>query len=168
MNIREEILKEHSKKNALRIAQYIGHDPKRFAELIDCFLGQEYRVTQRAAQVVSCCADRHPELLLPHLDEILLNLRRNIHVAVKRNTLRVLQYVDLPDHLQGPAADICFKIMGSGNEPVAVKVFAMTVLANICKKEPELKNELRILIEDQMPYGSAGFISRGAKILKHL
>jgi hypothetical protein len=49
-----------------------------------------------------------------------------------------------------------------------VKVFGMTVLANLCEKLPELKNELRIIIEDQMPYGSAGFKSRGSKILKKL
>lgn len=168
MNIRAEILTEHSKQNALRIAQYIGNDSKKFSELIDCFLGKEYRVTQRAAQVVSNCADKHPELLLPHLDNIISNLQSPVHIAVKRNTLRVLQDMELPDHLLGPAADICFKILESGSEPVAVKVFAMAVLANICQKVPELKNELRILIEDQMPYSSAAFKSRGSKILRRL
>jgi hypothetical protein len=44
----------------------------------------------------------------------------------------------------------------------------MTVLANLAKKLPELKNELVPLIEDQMPFGSAGFISRGRKVLKEL
>jgi len=33
----------------------------------------------------------------------------------------------------------------------------MTVLLNIVKKEPDLKKELKILIEDQLPYASAGF-----------
>ena len=44
----------------------------------------------------------------------------------------------------------------------------MTVLYNITLKIPELADELKIIIEDQMPYGSAGFKSRGKKILKGL
>ena len=44
----------------------------------------------------------------------------------------------------------------------------MTVLYNLCKKEPDLANELRILIEEQMLYGTAGFKSRGKRILKEL
>jgi len=53
-------------------------------------------------------------------------------------------------------------------EPIAIRVFAMTVLANLADTYPEIKGELIAVIEDQMPYGSAGFISRGKKILKKL
>ncbi|GHN02752.1 hypothetical protein WSM22_42410 [Cytophagales bacterium WSM2-2] len=53
-------------------------------------------------------------------------------------------------------------------EPVAVRVFSMTVLGNLAVKVPELRNELIPLIEDQMPYVSAGFVSRGRKVLKQL
>jgi hypothetical protein len=82
--------------------------------------------------------------------------------------LRLLQDREIPDTVLEEAADVGFKIMESKGEPIAVKVFAMTMLANICKKVPELKNELKLIIEDQMPYGSAGFRSRGGKILRQL
>jgi hypothetical protein len=96
------------------------------------------------------------------------NLYNDVPDAVKRNTLRLLQDRELPSEVLGVATDVGFKIMESRAEPIAVKVFAMTMLANICKKVPELKNELKLLIEDQMPYGSAGFRSRGKRILKIL
>ncbi|MBL6447259.1 hypothetical protein JMN32_13130 [Fulvivirga sp. 29W222] len=168
MNIREELLKEHSKPNAIRIAQYIANDATRFDVLMKLFLGDEYRITQRAAQVMSICVDNSPQLIRPYLRQLVLNLRNDIHDAVKRNSLRVLQNIELPPSLHGDMVDIGFEILTSGDEPVAIKVFAMTVLANICQKEPDLKNELQIVIEDQMPYGSAGFISRGNKVLKRL
>lgn len=44
----------------------------------------------------------------------------------------------------------------------------MTILHNLSKEHPDLKNELRVAIEEQMPYASAGFKSRGNKILKAL
>ncbi|MCK5279227.1 MAG: hypothetical protein KAQ62_19445, partial [Cyclobacteriaceae bacterium] len=58
--------------------------------------------------------------------------------------------------------------LNSGKEPVAVKVFAMTVLFNIVQVYPELSEELEISIEEQMPFCSAGFKSRGRKVLKAL
>ena len=49
MNLREEILKEHSKTQCNKIVNWIGNSQKRFNELFELFLNDEYRVTQRAA-----------------------------------------------------------------------------------------------------------------------
>ncbi len=169
MNLETEILREHSKRQTLRIAKWVGSDKRRFRELMDLFLNGEYRVTQRAAWIVKHCADDHTELVLPYFDKMVDRmLEPGVHVAVKRNVARILQDVEIPRRLAGKIATICFDMFGSAKEPIAVKVFSMTVLANIARQEPELKNEIRILIEQQMPTGSAGFRSRGMKILKRL
>jgi hypothetical protein len=168
MNLREDLLREFSKAHTVDIARKIGANQEDFEELITLFLGKEYRVTQRAAWVVSHCADEHPWLIEKHIEPMILNLQKPVNDAVKRNTLRVLRYVEIPEDLMGIAADICFKYLLSGKEPVAVKVHAMDVLFNITRKFPELKEELKLAIEDQMPFGSAGFRSRGGKILKSL
>ncbi|MFT6970886.1 MAG: hypothetical protein ACJAXX_001453 [Roseivirga sp.] len=44
----------------------------------------------------------------------------------------------------------------------------MTVLLYIARNVAELNNELKIIIERQMPSSSAGFKSRGNKTLKAL
>jgi hypothetical protein len=44
----------------------------------------------------------------------------------------------------------------------------MTVLSRIAAFHPELKNELRIIIEDTLPFASAAFISRAKKVLPQL
>ncbi|MTI21662.1 hypothetical protein E1176_11580 [Fulvivirga sp. RKSG066] len=168
MDIKTALLQEHSRNQAEKIAQYIGSNEEKFAELMTLFFSDTYRVTQRAAWPMSICSDEHPELIRPYLKQMINSLSATVHVAVKRNTVRALQNIDIPEELRGIAAENCFNLLASGDEPIAVKVFAMTVLANICKIEPDLSHELRILIEDQMPYGSAGFKSRGNKILKQL
>jgi hypothetical protein len=169
MNLVEEILKEHSKKQKDKIVSYVGHDHKRFAELVHVFLQGPYRVTQRAAWPLSYCIERYPDLLKPHFRKILAQFgKKEIHDSVKRNTLRMLQFVRVPKAHQGITTDLCLAFLADAKEPVAIRVFAMTVLANMAKEVPELKNELIPLIEDQMPYASAGFISRGGKVLKQL
>ena len=168
MNIKEALLKENSRAQAQKITNYIGTDTKRFAELMDIFLHDTFRLNQRAAWVVNFCAEAHPELFEPYLGEMIANLRKDVHDAVKRNTVRMLQNYEVPDECIGELADCCFEFLGSNDTAIAIKVFSMTVLSNIVERYPELKNELKVLIEDQLPYGSAGFKSRGRKILLKL
>ena len=168
MSLKKEILKEHSKTHTVYLASKIGPNQEAFEELMELFLGDEHRVTQRAAWVLSHCIDAHPWLIKKHLRSIIENLQKPIHEAVKRNTVRILQFIDIPEDLMGLTADICFRYLNSGKEPVAVKVFAMTVLLNIVQIYPELSEELEISIEEQMPFGSGGFKSRGRKVLKAL
>ncbi len=52
MNLESEILEEHSKRNTIRLAKWIGSDKKRFKELMKIFLKGEYRVTQRSAWIL--------------------------------------------------------------------------------------------------------------------
>jgi len=169
MNLVEEILKEHSRKQKDKIVNYVANDPARFAQLVAVFLQGPYRVTQRSACPLSYCVEKYPGLLQPHFRKILTQPgKKNIHDSVKRNILRMLQFVRVPKAYQGIATDLCLGFLADSKEPVSIRVFAMTVLANIAIEAPELKNELIPMIEDQLPYASAGFISRGGKVLKQL
>lgn len=169
MNLESEILREHSKQQCVRIAKWVGTDKRRFRELMDLFLKGEYRTTQRAAWIVKHCADEHIDLVIPYINRMIDRMvEANVHDAVKRNVARILQDIEIPRRVAGKVATICFDWLASANEPVAVKVFSMSVLANLAKQEPDLKNEIRILIDQQMPMGSAGFKSRGKKILRQL
>ncbi len=170
MDLRTTLLSRHSKEHTLRVADQVIEEGL-FDKLMYHFLhdtGEGYRITQRAAAIVNEVCERKPEWLEPYYERVILNLRNDVHDAVKRNTVRLLQFHDIPEDLLGEAADVCFKLLESAKEPVAIKVFSMTVLFNIVKRVPELKSELEYMIEEQMPYGSAGFVSRGKKILKAL
>ncbi len=169
MDLKEALLKEHSKKQALLIASYIGDNPGRFDDLMKLFFSKEYRVAQRAAWVMSHCTDHYPGLMRPHLKRLVKNLQDpTLHVAIKRNTVRFLSNYELPKDLMGLVADYCFKFLADPKEAVAVRVHAMLVLYNFCKKEPGLSNELKILIEENMLHGTAAFKARGRKILQGL
>ena len=169
MDLRKELLSgDFSKQYVQQIAKKINGDEELFDELIRLFLGNEYRVTQRAAWVVSHCYDLHPWQIERHLASIINNLNNPVNDAVKRNTVRILQFVDLPEDLMGIMADHCFSFIQSAKVPIAVKAHSMTILFNISKNYPELKDEVKIAIEDVMVYGSAGIKNRGRKILNKL
>lgn len=168
MNLEAEILKEHSKHNAVRLATWVGGNAKRFSKLMRLFLKGKYRVTQRAVWIVSHVAESHPELLEPYFNSMLKRMMEpNVHVAVKRNVIRILQFITVPQRLSGKVASLCFDFLES-NEPVAVRVFSMTVLANIARDEPDLKRELRLIIEQRLPWEGAAFRARARHVLKQL
>jgi hypothetical protein len=170
MDLRSEILAAHSRVQSLHIASWIGRDADRFEQLLYLFLNDEYRVVQRAAWVVGLVADKHPVLLTPHLPVIVGRMvEEGIPVAVKRNVLRVLQNFSLPESLHGPVMNSCFAFLEDPLETVAVTACSMTVLANLAKDYPDIKNEIRLLIEDQLENNpTPGIRSRAKKVLKEL
>jgi len=133
------------------------------------FLQDEYRVVQRAAWPLSYCVTAHPQLIQKHLKKIIRYLKKpGIHNAVKRNTVRLLQEIEIPEALQGEVMDICFGYVADPKEAVAVKAFSITVLGNLSKKYPEIIPEISLILEEQMPHETAAFKSRAKKFLKSI
>lgn len=168
MDLREEILKGNSKEGAEHIAKWIGDNPTRMQQFMYIFLNDEYRVVQLAAHALGKIGDSHPEQIQRHISDLVTRMTDvNIHVAVKRNVVRVLQHVLIPEHLHGDVMNICFDLLADVNETIAVRVFSMTVLDNLSKEYPEIRQELKLIIEDQLEQGcTAAFRSRASKILK--
>lgn len=169
MNIKEALLQEHSKKQMLKIVAYIGNDKNLFAELITLMLTAEYRVAQRAAWPVSHCIENNADLIKPWFSKMIKKLgEKNIHNAIKRNTLRALENTDIPEKYCGPLYDISYTFLHDLNEPIAVRVFALSVLANISKKYPELKTEVTHNAESLLHCGIPALESRSKNVLKQL
>ena len=168
MDIRAQLLTNHSKENAALVADWVGNDKSRFQQLVDLMLNDEYRVVQRAAHALGKVADKHPKMILPHIEAMVNSITRaDAPIAIKRNVVRVLQYIDIPEKHHGDVMNVCFDLLADVNETVAVRVFSMTVLDNLSKHYPEIKQELHSILEDQLELGcTAGFRSRAKKILK--
>jgi hypothetical protein len=132
-------------------------------------LQDEYRVTQRAGWPLSCAARIHPALISKHFNKLIKNLhKKDLHPAVKRNTLRILESVDIPKRYHGAIMSLCFDYIQSNDEPIAVKAFSLTVLENMLPWYPDIKNELKLIIEERWNHETAAFHSRARKILKKL
>lgn len=163
-----EILTKNSKELANYVIQSILEDPSKMEDLMECFFDENLRICHYAAMPAGMIADHNPELIIPYLERMLINLETPHHDAVIRNTFRTLQNLDIPEELEGLAFEKAFEFLADPQNAIAIRVFAMTVCGNIAKKYPELKHELVAVIEEQLPYGSAGFINRGNKVLKSL
>jgi hypothetical protein len=168
MDLRVALSKSFAKDDFREIADYVGNSAIRFNVLVKIYQGGPYRVTQRAAHVINLCVEKHPILVAPHLRAILAMLdAEDVPVAIQRNTMRLLQYCEIPRRFRGALIDRCFAYIKDRSAPVAVRAFSMTVLHQLIEKERDLKKELRIILEDELPYASPGFVSRARKILQN-
>ena len=169
MNLAQDIPERYSQLEFKPIIEWIRGAEERFAELMEVLFDKNSRKSRYAASIMSHCVDKWNYLLLPYVERLILNLQNpNLHDAIKRNTVRVLQDVEIPEHLHGTMAEITFQYLQNPAEAIATKISSMTILDNLTKKYPELKEELRFIIEEQIPFQSAGFRSRAGKILKRI
>lgn len=169
MALRDTILTEHSKSQTTKIVNWVGKSQARFDQLFTLFLKDEYRVTQRAAWPLSYCVRKHPELIRKHLGKLIKNLRKqDLHDAIKRNTVRILQEIPIPARFHGEVMNTCFRFIESPDEAVAIKAFSLTILENLIPLYPDIRNELKLIIEERWDLETAAFRSRARKILKKL
>ncbi|MEO8647702.1 MAG: hypothetical protein ABI539_00910 [Acidobacteriota bacterium] len=165
MDIKCALLEVHSKEQAIKIADYVGSDEQRFAELMKLFTGPVYRVGQRAAWPVSLCIERDPNLVQPYFPGLIKQIERDdAHIAVRRNVLRLLQFVAIPKRYQGRVFDLCYKLFADVSQTVAVRVFAMTVAADLANGDHHLMNELQLVAESHPQLATAGFQARVRRV----
>lgn len=169
MDIREEALKEHSKATTNKIAAWIGNDEDRFRRFLFIFLNDEYRVVQRISWVLSVVAETNPKLVEKNIGRIIKRLDdKDLHVAVKRNVVRVMQFLKIPVKHRARVFDHCINYIADPKETIAVRCFAMTVASKIVKQYPELAGELEQTITLLMKDSTPGLKARAKMVLKDL
>jgi len=169
MDLEEEILREHSKRQALKIAGWIGTDEKRFRELLDVFPKGVTRGEQCWAYSLGTHFDKYPDLAKINLAPLVKKLDDpGLHVSVRRNIVRILQHADIPKKLQAQVINKCTGYLSDPNETVAVRCFSMTILVNLTKEYPEMKNEVAETIRFSVKNTTAGLNARARLELKKL
>lgn len=165
----EALLVEHSRAQRDVIVEFIGNSKSRYRALWEIIKTGEPPLPQRAAWVLDETTIRHPELFDEILDEAVAFLPRENHDAVHRALTKILGLRSyLPEEHQGMLFSLAIDWMLSPTRPVAIKIHCMSMASTIAMPIPELREELAIVIKDQMDLNTVGFRSRGNKILKKL
>jgi hypothetical protein len=164
----ESLKKEHSRANTDAIARSVGNEPEKFKKIIQIIYKSEAPLPQRASWLLTVISRKNPQLIVPYIDLFVNSITDFKIDGIKRNILNALFTQKIPKQLQGKIVNICFDFILSPSETVAVKVISLDIISKFIKDYPELKNELKAAIEDQLPKTTIAFRSKGSKILKKL
>lgn len=172
MDLHGHLSRSHSKKTTRLLANWIGNDPDRFSHFLDIFLHGEKGIVQRASWVISEVGCVYPELFEPHWTVILNALEHPVHDAVSRNIFKVIADtgIELPEEEEGRLVHLAFEAVADPKRPVAIQVHAMSCIANLLSKYPELAFELKEIVEQgmEMDECKAAYRSRGRSVLKRI
>jgi len=175
MNLEEQILLEHSVKNAEVISAFVEENPEHLKELLEIILQGDKLMAQRAAWVLGKFSRSFYAEFIPHLDYILSEIKNAKHVAVSRNVARVFMKITSKEnvtHLNNSQIDkiveISFGWVIDENEKAAVVAFAMYTLKNLLDKRSWIAPDLKLHIENNMLGSLPSFQSAGKKVLKSI
>lgn len=155
------------KKEAELVAQSIAEDPKYVQQLWEMCISNE-KHSWRATWLMDKVYDIDSNLVRPYIPQMIALIPTLEDESKQRQYLKLISCELLPKDISGEFINRCFDLLINATTAVAVKVHAMQVLYNFSKIEPDIQNELVIIIEEQMEHGTAGFCSRSRKILKEI
>ncbi|WP_321308412.1 hypothetical protein [Marinifilum fragile] len=155
------------KKEAELAAQSIAKDPKHVRQLWKWCISNE-KHSWRATWLMDKVYGIDPNLVRLYIPKMIALIPKLEDESKQRQYLKLISYEPLPRDISGEFINRCFDLLINATTAVAVKVHAMQILYNFSSREPDIKNELALILEEQMEHGTAGFCSRAKKLLKTL
>lgn len=142
--------------------------------LFDEFMKLVYKdknpISMRAAWLIYLVAEKHPELVHPHIQRLLETIPVAKVDGVRRIGLKLLMlcYGDLHEEQLGILIETCFNFLGNPKEAIAIRAFSLDIILKTTEKYPELIPEFTSVIETIMPEASVGLKQRCKKALEKL
>ena len=171
MNLRVELLREHSARQTEMLTDYACLRRSHFEELLDVFFRGTPREKQLAADVLAMASTQRAAWLLPHLEALLAAAQHTTghHPAVRRAVAKALQFISVPEEWQALAFDTCLAMLASPTEPVAIRTYALSAASRLAFPYPELAAEVLAAAERALTTTDSPAIrSRAARELPKL
>jgi len=118
----EDLLFDNSRRTADIAVNTIGNDPGLFKKMLDFAMEDRGRFAMRATRVVYLTAHNHPELIRPHLKEIIHKLPTFKNDGLKRCFAKIFTELscDYDDETLGILVNVCFDWIINPHEKVAL------------------------------------------------
>jgi hypothetical protein len=156
-------------ENLALMVRHISDHPEHLQAIIKMTFDETQPENWRAAWMLDKIHEKHPELVVPYLPELIEFSLQTRNDSKRRHLLKLISLYKIPETQMANLLNYCAEIFTNAAIPVAVRVHAMQILFNIALQEPDFSGELIDMIEHEIEYhGSAGIKSRGSKLLKKL
>ncbi len=169
INIKDILIKEHSKRATNLVVEMVNNNPKQFDELLLMLFGKDKLLAQRASWPLGYIIEQHPEIAESYWNALLNKLAESPHVAYTRAVYRGLSTVkNLPNEIHGKVVDLCLNSIVSINQPTSVRVYAMYAMLNMVNVYPDLKEELWLSVEPLLHHELPSIKAGAKKVIKQL
>ena len=170
---------ENAKRiNRDRVVDIILNDTSHFAELISIAFQTTSKTHIKAAWILELVCEQQLQLLIPHLDFFAENLKNVSHDSAIRPVSKICNFLAIAytskkdldfknlihkNHIN-TIIEVGFDWM-IGTTKVATKAYTMNALFLFGKKHDWVHQELKLVLEQQIPTESAAYKARGKMTL---
>lgn len=129
---------------------------------------KEKPVASRFLWLLGDMAETAPKVLFPCLHQ-LFQLKSKINgIDVNRSLAKYWQLCGIPEEHEAEAIDMLFDWLNDSTSNVSLKMHAAEALFNTSSTYPELRNELKASLEEQLHKNSKSFNTRAGNLLRLL
>ncbi len=166
--IEEILLDFKSNRNYKYSANLIAQNKMFIKDLLRYCLTVKYPYPQYSSWLLSHVAENHLELVLQFHFKIIDTFLCCQDPSAQRNLSNVLTKLPKIDYREGELLDTYFSFLTNSESKVALKVYSMYQIVPFLKDYPELKSELKSIVEARMQKETPAFTAAGRKVLKQI
>jgi len=126
---------------------FFDTDKSNFHKIVNLSIKNEKDYSWRAAWLLSRTLTKDDKRCRPFILKIIKSIHEK-EAGHQRELLKIAIKFKWTKKQEGFLFDICIKIWEDINIKSGTRYYAMEILLKICKKYPELKNEINYLFED--------------------
>lgn len=151
------------------LVQDICNQPESLKDMYQLISDGKTVVSWRAIWVCEKVSELHPGWFVPFYNDILQHLLVCGHDGSKRLLLSILYNIPVPASLPVDLLNFCLDHMLSPQESIGVQALSIRMAYQLCKGEPELLQELRLILENtDTEFYSTGVRTTIRNILKKI
>lgn len=161
------LVEEDTDANRKRWKQYIIDNNIALLDLMS-LLEANRKVGMRFIWMVGDLCESNPSLVFPAITHFYSRRHHVPFANFDRSLAKMFWLVGVPEEIEGEAINDLFKWLMDAKVNVTTKVYALSALYNLSLKYDDLRNELKLVVEDQLGKSSISFEQRAKQILKKL
>jgi hypothetical protein len=156
-----------SSANINRWANYIIRENIKLEHISELILAEE-KTAMRFSWMIGGFVDEDSHLVNP-LVEYFFSLRHHVKFkSFNRSLAKMFFKCDIPEHLEGEITSELFNWLMDVRSDVSTKSYCLCALHKLSSKHKDLKQEFKIVIEDQLVKNTTTFRKKAEKILESL
>lgn len=164
MEFIDQLQSRLTKKQQTHLVARVNASESLFNEIINILIHEKGMAQQGAAWIYGYSGIEHQSIVLNRLGELVNSIKPKTHPSVLRNTLRVLMRIKITEPFRGMVFENCYKWAEDSSQPVAIRAFALHTMSKILDFEPELANEIDLLIDNISMNASSGLLNTCGKV----
>ena len=158
--LKDLILAEHSKAQAILIADIVRQKPELLDELIAYTFANKEPLSRRAGWPLRILHEQNPELFTIHIDQIIASLKIIENQSVLRNILALLAKAKIPEKDKSFLLDFTSLTLLDPKSSIAVIAHAADLFVNIADNEHFFIQELLLMLKQLEISNSGGIIAK--------